>query len=514
MSDWLSLLGLRTVGLVVTYLLHSSILLTAAVVVTRCARSHSLRERIWKSAAVLPLLSAPLQLLLGLGRPLPDALSCVYVSPSADVAPEISPQGGPREDRASPTVESDSREKKGRNIQSAGTLPQRLHASDQGTSAVGDPQNEPPADQRVDGAEVIEVLSWAYDVPVDRLTSPASSDHSVRPMQMSPAAWLVFFACTLVFVGGLTRMAWTSILFRRWVATFEPTEGGGVHRALGQLIAKLERPRKIRLLQTDALDEPIAFGLFRWTIVVPSGVELSLSNKELKALLAHEVAHLVRRDPSWLLVGRVLCCCLPFQPFNFVARRAWRAAAEYCCDHWAVAHTNSPLSLARCLAHFAEESLSPPVSAQAVAATDARGTLAGRIETLLGEQQRDPWLRRHRRAALAVATLTLGGLLLCYGPRTKVWAHAADRASSDVTQRTEDELLRFELDRLNDELLRLRPELVALIGQLQRQPGDAEVTQIADRIQQRVEKIRQRRRELAEHASNSLATRESHRREN
>ena len=53
--------------LVVTYLVHSTIFLGSAWLVATLARlrSHALSERLWKSAAVLGLVTAPAQLLLG-----------------------------------------------------------------------------------------------------------------------------------------------------------------------------------------------------------------------------------------------------------------------------------------------------------------------------------------------------------------------------------------------------------------------------------------------------------------
>ncbi len=94
------------------------------------------------------------------------------------------------------------------------------------------------------------------------------------------------------------------------------------------LTLALSRPPKRRCPRQgargqDAITEPFACGLLRWTIVLPAGIEQRLSGSEMKALLAHEVAHLVRRDPWWLWLGEVLCTCLAFQPLNFLARRRW-----------------------------------------------------------------------------------------------------------------------------------------------------------------------------------------------
>ena len=71
-------------------------------------------------------------------------------------------------------------------------------------------------------------------------------------------------------------------------------------------------------------------------------------------MLAHEVAHLVRRDPEWLVAARAIEMVLFFQPLNRLARHRMQEVAEYLCDDWAVARTSRPVTMAKCLAAVAE----------------------------------------------------------------------------------------------------------------------------------------------------------------
>ncbi|MBP86430.1 MAG: hypothetical protein CMJ64_06910 [Planctomycetaceae bacterium] len=129
---------------------------------------------------------------------------------------------------------------------------------------------------------------------------------------------------------------------------------GTARRTLDRFLKRHKIRRRIRLLTARNQSEPIAYGLFRWTIVLPEGAEDRLERNELKALLAHEVAHLVRGDVRWLWAGRVLCTCFAFQPLNFLARKRWQQVAEYLCDDWALERGVRSLSLARCLTQVAE----------------------------------------------------------------------------------------------------------------------------------------------------------------
>ena len=87
MANNLQDLSYLVVSLAAAYLVHSTILLTAAWAATKALRirSHALLELIWKAAAVLGLVTAPLQLMLGVSEPfIPERTASISVrGPSA-----------------------------------------------------------------------------------------------------------------------------------------------------------------------------------------------------------------------------------------------------------------------------------------------------------------------------------------------------------------------------------------------------------------------------------------------
>ncbi|MBT4865191.1 MAG: hypothetical protein HON53_08745 [Planctomycetaceae bacterium] len=88
MTEFLTTATVTVLDLLTTYLLHSTLLLAIAALAVWCCRtrSHALTERLWKSAAVIPLLTAPLQLLSGVGNPV---FSPRWVEPVAQLSVEI-----------------------------------------------------------------------------------------------------------------------------------------------------------------------------------------------------------------------------------------------------------------------------------------------------------------------------------------------------------------------------------------------------------------------------------------
>lgn len=109
--------------------------------------------------------------------------------------------------------------------------------------------------------------------------------------------------------------------------------------------------RRIRLTHTVKLGSPIA--LARSEIVLPTRALDELSPLALRSVLAHELAHLERRDPAWLLFAAMIEALCFFQPLNRLARRGMQESAELLCDDWAIAQTGDGVQFAKSLAELA-----------------------------------------------------------------------------------------------------------------------------------------------------------------
>jgi beta-lactamase regulating signal transducer with metallopeptidase domain len=176
---------------------------------------------------------------------------------------------------------------------------------------------------------------------------------------------------------------------------------------LPELLAKLRRTtgttRPVRLTSSDALGTPVALGVWKPEICLPSRTA-GLTPACQESLLAHELGHLVRRDPAW----RWLLCALEriffFQPLHRLARRRLEHCAELLCDDWAAAHPE-PIALARCLTEVAGW----PATVRAWPMPQAaRSGLRERVERLLSVTPgRTP--RRKRGVWIALSGL----LVLC-----------------------------------------------------------------------------------------------------
>jgi beta-lactamase regulating signal transducer with metallopeptidase domain len=102
-------------------------------------------------------------------------------------------------------------------------------------------------------------------------------------------------------------------------------------------------------------------------ICLPRRALAEFDHEHLEGMLAHELAHLERRDAAWLVVARCIEAVCFFQPLNRLARRRMVEAAEFAADAWAAHLTARPVTLARCLARVAEWQVGKAAPAPAMA---------------------------------------------------------------------------------------------------------------------------------------------------
>ncbi|MBK7876984.1 MAG: M56 family metallopeptidase [Planctomycetes bacterium] len=200
---------------------------------------------------------------------------------------------------------------------------------------------------------------------------------------------------------------------RRRLARRVYLDRGSVHAAFARLCQQ-SGTHGVRLSCAPALCAPITLGLVRAEIAIPPRATTQLSSDELDALFAHELAHVRRGDPLWLVIYRALEVVFFFQPLNRIARVRLVDEAELLADDWAATQLESRVSLASCLTEIAgwlvhERHLLP---APAMA---ARGTrLSIRVRRLLDEEH-CPENARRPHGLLLLAGLAVTGVAL-FGP--------------------------------------------------------------------------------------------------
>lgn len=186
---------------------------------------------------------------------------------------------------------------------------------------------------------------------------------------------------------------------------------------------------------------PILVGLLRPMILLPAAVLAQLTPSQLEAVIAHELAHIRRRDPLWIFLQRMTETLLFFHPMVWVISRKLSQEREHACDDLVLSGEADPSAYATALVRvlaLSSGGTRTPVTAAAL----SREALHQRISRLFGEQ--DGGRLRLARAGLEVclATLALVGIAVAViacqsrpmndgdpGVETQVDAESADADS-------------------------------------------------------------------------------------
>ena len=192
--------------------------------------------------------------------------------------------------------------------------------------------------------EAVPQEETAANPVLERTSSPSLSAIPVEILVVS--LWLLPALALLLHFG----VSW--FLFFGRIKDREEVRDQHLLMTLAATLAGQRPMRGIRLTVSPYLNSPVAFGLFCPEICIPQKV-LDADPAHRESLLAHEVAHLLARDPFWLVVYRILESLFFFQPLHRIARKKLQEIAEYRCDHYAAVHTGKPLDLARCLTEVA-----------------------------------------------------------------------------------------------------------------------------------------------------------------
>lgn len=272
---------------------------------------------------------------------------------------------------------------------SASGHPHSFVAAVEGKRDAGPVSNEPvfPASVRVD----------VTDAPVIE-----------RPLPWAQLVLVVWLAGVALALG---RLVLLRKRLGRMLARVEPLDHPGV-AADAAALARQAGIAVPRLGILDDLASPIAVG--RHCIVLPRWAVELLDREQLRAMLAHETAHLARNDPGWKFATMAWCAVLWFLPLVALARRRLDEIAELACDAWAARHLGSGRRLAECLAECAEHRFEGFGSVLAPAMAQRESPLLQRIDHLIGDSPMDITLSRMRAVAavasfLAVASLSLPG---------------------------------------------------------------------------------------------------------
>ena len=211
--------------------------------------------------------------------------------------------------------------------------------------------------------------------PITRAIDDAVGLQSVLSVRaiVVPAAAMLWLGGLLLYAAGV----WHEWRRARDLQRLDLADAGEpVESVVAELRARLSLRTSVDVHRSSRASVPMVLGWLRPVILLPSGTAGSLAPRQLRAILAHELAHVRRRDYLANLIQMAAETLLFHHPAAHWISRRIRTEREYCCDDVAVSVGADAMDYARALAALDD------------ARDDTRLAVAARSGTLLDRIQR------------------------------------------------------------------------------------------------------------------------------
>jgi TonB family protein len=269
------------------------------------------------------------------------------------------------------------------------------------------------------------VTAWmVYRHSAAITTSPAIATgtslevYAARVARQSPLlAWMAMWRqwALPAWSVGVWVFALRVVLGCRHVAAlrrFGHAAEGQIAETVSLLARRMKAGRPVRVLISSMAESPSVVGWLRPAILLPAATLAGLEPEQLRAVLAHEIAHIRRHDYLVNLMQTMVETLLFYHPAVWWASARIRHERELCCDDAAVQECGDAICYARALTRL--ERLRAATPRLALGSTG--GALLYRIQRLAGVRPEMGPSKLPGIAALAVG-------LACFAA-TVHWAKA------------------------------------------------------------------------------------------
>lgn len=198
-------------------------------------------------------------------------------------------------------------------------------------------------------------------------------------------AWLVGVGC----LGSRGALLWLAT--RRLVASPTLAAPPALRATVARLRTHLRIDRAVTLVLSARVDVPQVLGWLAPVILIPVGAVQLLTPAQLRAVLAHELAHVARNDHLVAWLSMLAETLLFFHPTTWWLSSRLADEREHACDDVAVSIHGDALGYARALAtldDLAAALAARPTPAPSPALSSQGGSLMSRITRLLGTPRR------------------------------------------------------------------------------------------------------------------------------
>src|SRR5467141_2247702 len=282
-------------------------------------------------------------------------------------------------------------------------------------------QMHPAVQTGAEGASTWTGTSTQNATALSGSHAPAAASRTEQPMAM---LWLVEAWFLGVLLLSLRTAGGLFLIERMRRKEIKPV-GGELYERCVALQRRMGLDRVIQYCECHRLDAPAVLGWFRPVVLLPVRALTGLTEEQIEAVIAHELAHIRRLDCFVNLFQIATETLLFYHPAVWWVSQRIRGERENCCDDEAIAICGDAVNYARALTLMEEWRTAPALMMAA-----NRSPLAERVVRLLGWEGA---AGRIRVAGLAGSFVCLVGALLAGNALLGV-AHAALGAGASPKQ--------------------------------------------------------------------------------
>lgn len=190
--------------------------------------------------------------------------------------------------------------------------------------------------------------------------------------------WLLgMLAFMLRFLGGYA-------LVRRYKHHRTKPVRGEWEQRFARLAQRSGITQKVRLLESALIKLPMVIGYLKPVVLLPLGAISGVPAEQMEAILAHELAHIRRRDYLVNLIQSLLEVIFFYHPVVWWLSKNIRVERENICDDIAITLTGNTMEFAKALTNIQEINLTAPSLATGLSGKN-KNRLLNRIRRIAGK---------------------------------------------------------------------------------------------------------------------------------
>ncbi len=148
---------------------------------------------------------------------------------------------------------------------------------------------------------------------------------------------------------------------------------------------RMKNVPKIELRESALVQSPLVLGYLKPMILFPIGIINQLNTNEVEAILAHELAHVMRHDYLLNILQNIVEALFYFHPAVWWLSSQIRAERENSCDDIALQLCENSITYAKALVTVQEMAHATPQLAQAFAGNNRKTQLLLRVQRVLNQ---------------------------------------------------------------------------------------------------------------------------------